>query len=514
MSFIIYDDIAYYHIMTDLFHAFSRHPLLLCFIGKDGKITRTSAFSLASMNLDAKDIDGVELRHFIATQDQSRLEAALSGLSEHSLDYVSFAATLVSGAQEEIPCEWKIIPLPDNLNYLVLGSDARPSLKIQTQLWELEETKEIAKIGSWSYSLIDDFVTLSDNAFELIQVTKTSNGQIPSSSFFSTFRSSNPEDNLKNLLLKSTKLSSQFSGEYLIISRTSKQGWVQINATPVFNKQRKLLSFRGIICDITEKRKAALEIESLKNIAENSARLAAIGEMASAIAHEINNPLSVICARTALLLDDPDQFDYSRENVINFTKKIDQTADRINRIVKSMRYVSRDASNDLYENAQVSELITQTVELCSNRFSTTKVELRAPTQVSSTLQIQCRPSQIAQVLSNLLSNARDAVENLSQRWVEIQVKDIGDAVELRILDSGKGIPPEFLEKIFDPYFTTKGIGKGTGLGLSISSRIVKEHGGTIYVDKSAQHTCFVLKLFKNFPRVQDPKRVDTSLNRS
>jgi signal transduction histidine kinase len=106
----------------------------------------------------------------------------------------------------------------------------------------------------------------------------------------------------------------------------------------------------------------------------------------------------------------------------------------------------------------------------------------------------CRPTQISQVILNLLNNAFDAVKALNEKWVLLEVACLGtDWIQIRVTDSGAGIAESLATKIMEPFFTTKEIGKGTGLGLSISKGIVETHGGRFFLDRSFTHTSFVIE---------------------
>ncbi len=104
----------------------------------------------------------------------------------------------------------------------------------------------------------------------------------------------------------------------------------------------------------------------------------------------------------------------------------------------------------------------------------------------------CRPGQISQVVLNLLSNAFDATEESTERWVKIILKEKGSYVFIKVQDSGLGVEMSHLQKIFHPFFTTKDV--GTGLGLSISKGIIEQHRGLIYLDRVESHTTFVIRL--------------------
>jgi C4-dicarboxylate-specific signal transduction histidine kinase len=103
-----------------------------------------------------------------------------------------------------------------------------------------------------------------------------------------------------------------------------------------------------------------------------------------------------------------------------------------------------------------------------------------------------RPLQIGQVLLNLIQNARDAVENLSSKWIRISIRREGSDLELAVEDSGQGLKPDILARIGQPFFTTKPFGKGTGLGISISRKIMAAHGGSLDVDAQHPNTRFVV----------------------
>jgi C4-dicarboxylate-specific signal transduction histidine kinase len=113
----------------------------------------------------------------------------------------------------------------------------------------------------------------------------------------------------------------------------------------------------------------------------------------------------------------------------------------------------------------------------------------------SEFTFDCRSIQLEQVLVNTLNNAHDAIaEKTEGKWVELKAFQEGDKCVFWITDSGNGIPPEVIDKIFNPFFTTKDVGKGTGIGLSISFGIISEHKGSIRVDRQCANTRFVIEI--------------------
>ena len=234
------------------------------------------------------------------------------------------------------------------------------------------------------------------------------------------------------------------------------------------------------------------ELEEQRSKAQYGAKMSALGEMAGGVAHEINNPLSVIIAFSSQLRRGLPSGKISVEAAVEKIEKIEHTAERITKIVKGLRSFSRNADEDPMTDQNLSIIIAETVELCGERLKHRDIELRV--SVIDDLKVHCRPVQISQVILNLLNNAHDAVMDLNERWVSIDVHEYNGKARIEITDSGKGIPPAVLEKMMQPFFTTKEVGKGTGLGLSIARGIMDAHHGGLQYDASCANTRFVIEL--------------------
>lgn len=226
-----------------------------------------------------------------------------------------------------------------------------------------------------------------------------------------------------------------------------------------------------------------------------ASKLSSLGEMAGFIAHEINNPLAIIQGRlfqlkkTSSELSDPDR----KAVITKIAESLEATTVRIARIVRGLRLFSRNAEADPKVICSLKSIIDDSLGLCSERFKNHAVDLRVNVQEDAL--VLCQPTQISQVLVNLLNNAFDAVQPLQEKWVEIEVKPIEAArVLLTITDSGAGIPSSIREKLMTPFFTTKPVGKGTGLGLSVSKGILEDHGAEFRINERHPHTQFVIIL--------------------
>jgi signal transduction histidine kinase len=237
------------------------------------------------------------------------------------------------------------------------------------------------------------------------------------------------------------------------------------------------------------------KIELQKMIAINSSKMAALGEMAGGIAHEINNPLTIIYAKTRILEKMIEKGIPDKEFFLKSTDTIVKTVNRIGNIVRGLKNISRDASAEEITSVALISIFDDVIALCEERFKNSGVKLFVDFKnpLFETL-LNCHQIQLSQVFLNLLNNSFDAVVNLPERWVKIEIEKNDSWIIIHIIDSGKGISKETQEKIFQPFFTTKEIGKGTGLGLSLVHSIIQYHSGQIYYDSGCNNTCFTVKL--------------------
>ncbi len=233
-------------------------------------------------------------------------------------------------------------------------------------------------------------------------------------------------------------------------------------------------------------------------------KLSLLGEMAGGIAHEINNPLAIIKGKVAVaeqsikfLKGKPPGMDKIQGNL----RDISETVDRIAKIIKGLRAFSRDSEQDPFTNVAMEEIVQGAVNLVSEKLKSKGVLVQI---IGGRIDqiVNCNQVQLEQVILNLIANSADAIANLDYKWIRIEISKAMDDICIRVTDSGPGISPEIVDKMMNPFFTTKEVGAGTGLGLSISQGIIENHGGHIEYELYNGNTSFLITL----PRARSGRR--------
>jgi PAS domain S-box-containing protein len=263
--------------------------------------------------------------------------------------------------------------------------------------------------------------------------------------------------------------------------------WISLSVEPVRDAEGKVTESRSVFVDITDRKQAEAQVVQ-------AAKLATLGEIATSVAHELNQPLNVIRMAAGNVMR---RLEKGSADAAYLSEKLERIASQTARaaaIIDHMRMFGRKAE------AQPAELdpgdtVRDAVQLMSEQLRLAEIE------VSVDIPETCRPIlghrvQMEQVLLNLLSNARDAIEgNHGERKITLAVDDTAaDTVRIVVGDTGGGIPDEAMARLFEPFYTTKKTGEGTGLGLSVSYGIVRDMGGMIAAENAEGGARFTVTL--------------------
>ncbi|ACZ62011.1 PAS domain S-box protein [Dehalococcoides mccartyi] len=303
-------------------------------------------------------------------------------------------------------------------------------------------------------------------------------------------------------IIRNVEQSNEVVAEYTLVTKKGELIPVELHS-----RMFELGGKRTVITlarDIRERKKLEEEQKKLRYQSEMSSRLAAVGEMAAGIAHEINNPLTGVIGFASILMEREDL----PRDVMEQLQIINSGSQRVVDIVKRMLTFARQAK-PVRHQVNITELIDNTLELRSYVLKTANIAVIKQYEPGLPL-LTVDPGQMQQVILNLILNAEYSMKKAHEKGtLNITVSKAGDRVKLSFRDDGLGMPPEILAKLFQPFFTTKEPGEGTGLGLSLSHGIILEHGGTIRGESTpGEGAEFIIELpvmiSDRMPAVTDP----------
>ena len=375
------------------------------------------------------------------------------------------------------------------------------AIAMQSQRWEeelrktkegLSEAQRIAHIGSWEWDLRTNNMVWSDEFYNIMEIEP---GAAPTIGVLRDRIYPDDLDTLVEAVAEVIEKHENLEGEYRVIRPDGDVRWLYGMGYATYNSDGQATKFIATAQDITarkeeEARRAAVEErEKQRVLVMRSDRLRSLGEMSAGIAHELNQPLvGVRGLAEHLLISIKRGWELTEENIREKTSLIVEQADRMVHIIEHIRMFAREAGKPEFRSVQVNEVIRSVMDMLGAQFRSHGIELEC--QLAENLPtVSANPFSLEEVIINLLTNARDAVEEnmktgsaSSPRIILFTLVDQSDPekyVKIGIRDNGGGVPEHILEKVFDPFFTTKGPDRGTGLGLSISRSIVEGFGGTI-----------------------------------
>lgn len=272
--------------------------------------------------------------------------------------------------------------------------------------------------------------------------------------------------------------------EIELVENIAAQIAIAINQVSLFNEVAK--QKKDVQNALDELQKAQVQLVQ-------SEKMASLGQLVAGIAHEINTPLGAINSNTDMIMRCVEKIEEGNIQAMGLLKNVlpitQDAIGRINVLVKSLKNFARLDEAE-FQDADVHEGILSTLDLIHHEI---KNRVEVIKDFGELPKIKCKPSAINQVLMNILVNAYQSIEGAGK--IEIKTFYQDDNIFIKIKDSGRGIKKENIRKIFDPGFTTKGVGIGTGLGLSISYEIIQDHKGEISVTSEDGHGAeFIIRL--------------------
>lgn len=257
----------------------------------------------------------------------------------------------------------------------------------------------------------------------------------------------------------------------------------------------------SITNDITDRVYNERQLKQKNEELQEAKRLAVLGEFTAGIAHEINNPLAIISAKADLLslqlemLNVTANSSLTLDNIRDSIETIKSTVKYSADLIKNLKTLSSKVELDQIEYYNLKEVMDMALNLTSTRCHNEGIAIHL--DIESKIQVECNQAGLAQVFLNLITNSIDAIKEMDSKWISIEAKISKNRLKIYFTDSGLGIDKEIVEKITNPFFTTKKQGEGTGLGLSISVKYIDKMNGKFYYNPDSKNTQFIIE-FNSF----------------
>jgi len=443
-----------------------------------------------SVIVEKTDYDFVDkdLADFFREHDQKAMAAGKPSINEESL---TFADNGYKGLFETIKS-----PMYDAdgelIGVLGIARDVSERKNAENKLRESEQryksAQRMGQVGNWQYDLATENFWGSDEAKRIY-------GFDPESEDFTTDEVENcisDRETVHQALVDLIEKGKPYDLEFEIHPVTGTDKKIIRSIAEVVNNESGIpAKVVGVIQDITGLKQMEEEKVKLEAQYRQAQKMESIGILAGGIAHDFNNIMGIILGNTELALEDVPESNSAHSSL----KEIRKASLRAANIVRQLLSFTRITDQNL-QSIEIAEVIKDALKFLRSTIPTTIDIVQDICVTDETLLAD--PTQINQIMMNLCINASHAMEQTGGKLTiavenvlldDSSAKDypdlkIGKYVKLMVSDTGPGIDPKIIDRIFDPYFTTKGIGKGSGMGLAVVHGIVKNHHGTISVDSS------------------------------
>jgi PAS domain S-box-containing protein len=465
---------------------FSVSPDMIGILGIDGVYKRINPSFSRVLGFSDEEIIGRSFIEFVEENDRSRTLAEFEKVSKGT-PLLEFENRLKCKSGEYRTFSWAAqVDQRTNLVYAI-GRD------VTEQRQKEDESRyllEALKIGVWKFNPVTQNLHWDRSMYELYdRDPKDFSGHFEA--WESTLTPEAKERAVRELE-QALEGSKEFDTSFEIQTRSRGKLWIAGKGKVVRDPGGNPIMMYGLNFDCTSEVALEKQLEQEKLKAIQNSKLASLGEMSAGIAHEINNPLTIVTGALSHLVrhkDDPEKFNSK-------VQMIEGSIGRIAKIVKGLKKFARMSDQAQKKVELLSNVVGEALVVTEAKAKHVGAEVR--TDFKSDRRILCNDVEIEQVVINLVNNAIDANKKRDVNWVELRIFDRKDQIILQVIDSGCGISKEVEEKLFQPFFTTKDVGEGTGLGLSISKGILDQHKATIAVGLEGGHTCFEVA----FPAVE------------
>ncbi len=347
-------------------------------------------------------------------------------------------------------------------------------------------------VGTWRWNIVDNELSWNDTNYNVFGINK----EDFSGAYEAWENSLDPDDKEQALIDLNDALEGKrdFSTTFGIITPKGERRYIGGKGEVFRDKDGSPLKMIGINWDRTEEYLAEKRYEEQKRITQHQNRLASIGELAAGVGHEVNNPLAIADGMLNRLWKTYQKDPHNSEKIEELYSKTNIALKRIAEIVKGLKTFSRaDDSNFRHFNPVFP--IEETLGLVKEIYGKEDIIIDYKNSLSQETMIYGAIGSFQQILMNLLSNAKDALSVEKNKRISIEVATIDNTFRLNFSDNGPGMDKPTLDRIFEPFYTTKDVSKGTGIGLSLVRNFIEDFGGKININSEVgKGTTFVVDI--------------------
>jgi two-component system sensor kinase FixL len=380
-----------------------------------------------------------------------------------------------------------ILVMSFELSYSVLRS-AQLAYRLQISEAELRESKQnmdlamsAAELGLWKWDIVHDEIWSTDQGRMLFGIAKTERVS------FGRFLDSLHEDDRESVRLavdKSLAGGGKYEGEYRVVLPDQKIRWIATRSRIEFSSHGHPLRMSGVSVDITRRKHAELDLQKQHNELAHLSRMTMLGELSGTLAHELNQPLAAILSNAEAALGFLAQDATALDNVREILEDIIEDDIRAGEVIKRLRLLLR--KNEVqHQLLNLNEVMQDVLKLVRSDLASRNIAVKMSLSSKLPAVIGDRVL-LQQVLLNLILNGCDAMahaERVEHRRLHIKTQWHGNAVQVSVVDHGRGITPDDMANLFEPFFSTKP--QGMGLGLPICRTIINAHNGRIWAVNNA-----------------------------
>jgi signal transduction histidine kinase len=424
-------------------------------------------------------------RSRIHPEDIARLDVILGGVLESSADFIyDHRVICPSGKVKNVRGYGRVIRNDSGVPVRIFGTcqDVTEAVSKET---ERKFLMNALGIGIWKFNPVSGDLEWDESMYDLFDVPK----EMFSSHYDAWESTLTPEakENAVKELQSALKGEKEFNTIFEIMTKRYGRRHIAGKGQVMRNEKGDAIFMYGINYDVTGEVEAIRQLEAERVKSLRNAKLASLGEMSAGVAHEINNPLTIIYGALRSLpkyVNDPVKF---QERMA----MIEKAGDRMGKIVRSLKKFARQQTAKEYKKLSIGGVMEEVFIFSTPRSKQHDVPISL--EMKGDGSIFCDETEIEQVFINLIGNSIDAVKTLNEKWVKVIVSQVAEELVIHVIDSGRGISPAIVHKMFEPFFTTKPVGEGTGLGLSIVKGILDEHKATIEVLQNVPNTTFEVR---------------------